>query len=148
MNSLVEFQDNSVIAQLGLPDMKTPIQYALSYPERFPCNANSLDLAKINNLEFKEPDFENFPCLNYAYEAGKTGGTLPAVMNAANEIAVYSFLDNKIKFLDIERIIRKVMDGHVSIKNPSISEILEVDRKTKEETKRIIEEEKVVDKSN
>lgn len=144
VHSLVEFQDNSVIAQLGLPDMKIPIQYALSYNKRFKSNSQALDLVKIKSLEFKEPDFEMFPCLKYAYEAGKIGGTLPAVMNAANEIAVHAFLDNKIRFLDIQRLIRKMMDGHELIKNPDLNEILEVDRKTKEETKRIIEEEIVV----
>src|SRR3989344_3736207 len=101
IHSLVEFQHKSVIAQFGLPDMKTPIQYALSYPKRFASNSKPLNLAEIKNLEFREPDFEMFPCLKYAYEAGKAGGTLPAVMNAANEIAVYAFLENKIRFLDI-----------------------------------------------
>ena len=144
VHSLVEFQDNSIIAQLGLPDMKTPIQYALSYPKRFPNNSKPLNLAEIKNLEFKEPEFETFPCLNYAYEAGKIGGTLPAVMNAANEIAVYAFLDNKIRFLDTARLIRKIMNVHKLIKNPSLNEILDVDRKTKEETKKIIEEEIVI----
>jgi 1-deoxy-D-xylulose-5-phosphate reductoisomerase len=121
--------------------MKIPIQYALSYPKRFTNNQQQLDLAKIRNLEFREPDFEMFPCLKYAYDAGATGGTLPAVMNAANEIAVWAFLDNKIRFLDIQRLIRRMMDGHKIIKNPSLSEIIEADKKTKEEIKRIIEEE-------
>ena len=144
VHSLVEFQDNSVIAQLGLPDMKIPIQYALSFPKRFANQQASLDLAKIKTLDFREPDFEMFPCLKYAYEAGTTGGTLPAVMNAANEIAVYAFLDNKIRFLDIQRLVRKMLDEHKLIKNPNLDEILEADKKTKEETKRIIEEEIIV----
>ena len=141
IHSLVEFHDKSVIAQLGLPDMKIPIQYALSYPKRFTNNQQQLDMAKIRNLEFREPDFEMFPCLKYAYDAGATGGTLPAVMNAANEIAVWAFLDNKIRFLDIQRLIGRIMYGHKLIKNPTLSEILEADKKTKEEIKRIIEEE-------
>lgn len=141
IHSLVEFADSSVTAQLGLPDMKIPIQYALSYPKRFSNNFQSLDLSKIKNLEFVEPDFETFPCLKYAYESGNIGGTMPAVMNAANEIAVHAFLENKIRFLDIERIIKKMMDGHNVIKNPDLQEILEIDRKTKDETKRAIEEE-------
>ncbi|MEK6982973.1 MAG: 1-deoxy-D-xylulose-5-phosphate reductoisomerase [Nanoarchaeota archaeon] len=141
IHSLVEFIDKSVIAQLGLPDMKVPIQYALSYPKRFQNMQNSLDLSKIRNLEFKEPDFETFPCLKYAYEAGKIGGTMPAVMNAANETAVYAFLENKIRFLDIPRLIRKMMDEHKVIKNPSLREIVEIDKKTKEGTRRLIEEE-------
>ena len=145
VHSLVEFDDKSVIAQLGLPDMKTPIQYALTYPKRFQNFSKSLDLAEIKKLEFSEPDFGMFPCLKYAYEAGKTGGTLPAVMNAANEIAVIAFLENKIRFLDIQRLIRKMMDGHNLIKNPNLSEILAVDKKVKEETNKIIEEELIVE---
>ena len=138
IHSLVEFQDNSVIAQLGLQDMKIPIQYALSYPKRFPNESKSLNLAEIKNLEFREPDFEMFPCLKYAYEAGTIGGTLPTAMNAANEAAVYAFLDNKIRFLDIQILIRKMMNEHKIIKNPGLNEILEADRKTKEETNEII----------
>ncbi|MEK6942958.1 MAG: 1-deoxy-D-xylulose-5-phosphate reductoisomerase [Nanoarchaeota archaeon] len=141
IHSLVEFHDKSVIAQLGMPDMKTPIQYALSYPKRFSSMQKSLNLEEIKNLEFWEPDLERFPCLKYAYEAGNIGGTLPCVMNAANEIAVHAFLDNKIKFLDIARLIKKAMDSHNTIKNPSLKDILETDRKTKEETKKTIEEE-------
>ena len=141
IHSMVQFHDKSVIAQLGLPDMKIPIQYALSYPKRFLNNSKSLNLAETRNLEFKTPDFERFPCLKYAYEAGEIGGTLQAVMNAANEIAVHSFLENKIRFLDIPRLIRKMMDNHNSIKSPSLNDILEADRKTKEEARRIIEEE-------
>ncbi len=140
VHSFVEFKDNSVIAQLGLPDMKIPIQYALSYPERFESSfENKLDLAKIKNLEFSLPDFEKFPCLRYAYEAGKIGGTMPAVLNAANEIAVKYFLEGKIKFLDIQKIIRKMMDLHKVILNPTLKEILEVDKSIKEETQKIIE---------
>ena len=88
-----------------------------------------------------EPDFGMFPCLKYAYEAGNAGGTLPAVMNAANEAAVHAFLENKIRFLDIQRLIRKMMDGHILIKNPALGDILEADKKTKEETKNTIEQE-------
>ena len=139
IHSLVEFHDKSVIAQLGLPDMKTPIQYALSFPKRFPNNSKPLNLAEIKNLEFREPDFDMFPCLKYAYEAGKAGGTLPAVMNAANEIAVWSFLDNKIGFLEIAKLIRRMMDCHELIKNPTLQEITQTDKKTKEEARRIIE---------
>ena len=141
VHSLVEFADKSVIAQLGLPDMKIPIQYALTYPKRFPAFQTSLDLAKIKTLEFREPDFDMFPCLKYAYEAGSVGGTLPAVMNAANEIAVYAFLENKIRFLDIQKIIKNMMNSHNIIKNPTLSDILDVDKQIKEKTKRIIEQE-------
>jgi len=145
VHSLVEFADKSVIAQLGLPDMKIPIQYALSYPKRFQNLSKSLDLTKIKTLDFREPDFEKFSCLKYAYEAGIKGGTLPAVMNAANEAAVYAFLGNQIRFLDIPRLIRKMMDGHSLIKNPALKDILETDRKVKETTKNIIEEEMIVE---
>ena len=138
VHSLVEFADNSVIAQLGLPDMKIPIQYALSYPRRLPNMQAPLDLAKIKTLEFMEPDFEMFPCPKYAFEAGKIGGTMPAAMNAANEFLVNAFLENKIRFLDIAASIRAIMDGHNTIKNPSLNEIIEADRKTREETKKLI----------
>ena len=144
IHSLVEFADTSVIAQLGLPDMKVPIQYSLTYPKRFRNLQASLDLAKIKTLEFREPDFEMFPCLKYAYEAGTAGGTLPTAMNAANEVAVHYFLDKKIRFFDISRLIRKMMDGHKTIKNPTLSDILEIDKKVKEETKSVIEEEMAI----
>lgn len=145
IHSLVEFTDKSVIAQLGIPDMKIPIQYALSHPKRLASLGKPLNLAEVKNLEFSEPDFETFPCLKYAYEAGKIGGTLPAAMNAANEIAVHAFLGNKIRFLDIQRLVRKMMDKHDLIKNPGLNDILEADRKTKEETSRLIEGEAVVE---
>lgn len=139
IHSLVEFNDKSTIAQLGLPDMKIPIQYALTYPKRFETNLKKLSLTEIQKLTFKEPNLDLFPCLKYAYDAGKISGTLPAVMNAANEITVQYFLKNKIKFLDIPRLIKKMMDEHNVIKNPDLNKILEVDKKTKEKTKEIIE---------
>ncbi len=145
IHSLIEFNDKSVIAQLGLPDMKIPIQYALSYPKRFQSNTKSLNLAEIKNLEFNEPDSEKFPCLKYAYDAVATGGTLPAVMNAANEVAVWAFLDNKIRFLNISRLIKKMMDEHNIIKNPTLHEILEIDRKTKDKTKTLVEQEMLIE---
>lgn len=140
IHSLVEFKDNSVMAQLGMPDMKIPIQYALSYPIRLPNASKPLDLARIKSLEFRKPDFEAFPCLKYAYEAGKTGGSLPAVMNAANEIAVWAFLNDKIMFLEIPGIIRNAMDGHKLIKNPSLKEILEIDGKIKDGLRKAVGE--------
>ncbi|MBI2650226.1 1-deoxy-D-xylulose-5-phosphate reductoisomerase [Candidatus Woesearchaeota archaeon] len=144
VHSLVEFVDKSIIAQLGMPDMKIPIQYALTYPKRFQNSSKPLDLTEIKNLEFSEPDFEMFPCMKYAYEAGTVGGTLPAVMNATNEVAVHAFLENKIRFFDIQRLIRKMMDGHNTIKSPNLKDILDIDKLTKERTKSIIEEEMVV----
>ena len=139
VHSLVEFKDNSVLAQLGNPDMKIPIQYALSYPKRLELNIKKLDLLEIKNLSFGKPDLERFPCLKYAYDAGISKGTLPAVLNAANEVAVYAFLDNKIKFLDIPRLINKAMQEHKIIKAPSLKQILDVDKKIKEKTSKIIE---------
>lgn len=142
IHSLVEFHDHSVIAQLGVPSMKIPIQYALSYPKRFKNeNLPKLDLIKLKQLNFKEPNFELFPCLKYAYDAGKIGGSLPAVMNAANEIAVKYFLENKIKFLDIPKLIKGAMDSHSVIKDPGLDEIMEVDRAVKEGTAKKIENE-------
>jgi len=98
VHSMVEFKDHSTLAQMSIPDMKMPIQYALSYPKRFSLKTKKLNLTELKNLNFEKPNFDLFPCLKYAYEAGKIGGTLPAVLNAANEVAVYAFLDNKIKF--------------------------------------------------
>src|SRR3989338_2291543 len=141
IHSLVEFNDHSTIAQLGIPSMKIPIQYALTFPKRFKnLELPKLDLIKTSQLNFKKINNELFPCLSYAYDAGKIGGSLPAVMNAANEIAVYAFLENKIKFLDIASLIKKKMDEHKVIKNPNLNEILSVDKKIKEETKKEIEE--------
>jgi len=139
IHSLVEFKDHSVIAQLGCPDMRIPIQYALSFPKRL----ENSSLPKLNlplqDLTFKEPDLERFPCLAMAYDAGIKGGTLPAVMNAANEIAVKYFLQDKIKFPDIARLIMKMMEEHKLIKNPSLDQVMEVDKKVKEDTEKIIE---------
>jgi 1-deoxy-D-xylulose-5-phosphate reductoisomerase len=136
IHSLVEFIDTSVIAQIGWPDMKIPIQYALSHPERIRNNLKPLDLAAVSQLNFKKPDLDSFPCLGFAYEAGRTGGTMPAVMNAANEIAVEYFLQDKISFLDIPRIIREEMDNHKIIKHPGVDEIMAVDAKIKKDTKK------------
>lgn len=135
IHSLVEFKDTSIIAQLGWPDMKIPIQYALSHPKRFSNNLESLDLLRVFQLNFEKPDTEKFPCLKYAYEAGKLGGTMPCAVNAANEIAVKGFLDGKIGFMDIPRLIKETMDKHKNINNPELDEILDIDKKVKEETR-------------
>jgi len=127
VHSFVEFKDKIIMAQLGMPSMKIPIQYALTYPQRLENNSlPALDLTE-KELIFKKPNFELFPCLKYAYDTGKIGGTLPAVMNAANEIAVHAFLSDKIGFLDIPRIIKEAMDNHKTINNPDIDEIMESD---------------------
>ena len=139
IHSLVEFKDNSTLAQLSLPNMKIPIQYALSHPKRLPLETKKLNLIEIKNLDFEKPNFDLFPCLKYAYDAGVLGGTMPAVLNAANEVAVHSFLNRKIKFNEISIIIKKLMDTHNVIKNPNLNKILEVDEKIKEKTKNIVE---------
>ncbi|GAX90559.1 1-deoxy-D-xylulose-5-phosphate reductoisomerase [Effusibacillus lacus] len=127
IHSLVEFQDRSVLAQLGTPDMRVPIQYALSYPDRLEANWPSLDLLKVGTLTFLEPDLVRFPVLGLAYEAGRTGGSMPAVLNAANEAAVELFLQGKIGFLDIERILMSVMEQHTPVSKPDLEEILHLD---------------------
>jgi len=138
IHSLVEFQDKSTIAQLGYPDMKIPIQYALTYPKRLKTDLEPLNLAEIKELTFNKPDLERFPCLKYAFDAGSIGGSMPAVLNAANEIAVSAFLKEKIKYLDIPRLIKNMMEEHSLIKNPDLDEILEVDKKTRELTEKEI----------
>ncbi|GIN43916.1 1-deoxy-D-xylulose 5-phosphate reductoisomerase [Bacillus paralicheniformis] len=129
IHSMVEFHDRSVIAQLGTPDMRVPIQYALSYPERLPFDeAKSLELWEVGQLNFAQADFERFRCLQFAYESGKIGGTMPTVLNAANEEAVAAFLSGRISFLRIEDIIEKALERHQVIAKPSLQEIREVDK--------------------
>jgi 1-deoxy-D-xylulose-5-phosphate reductoisomerase len=128
LHSMVEYRDGSVIAQMGIPDMRGPLAYALNYPERLPLGLPSLDLTKVKSLTFEPPDLKKFPCLGYAYEALKTGGTMPAVLNAANEIAVGAYLSGRIGFLEIARLIRKTMDGHVPQAVKSLEDVLEADR--------------------
>lgn len=127
VHSMVEYWDGSVVAQLGMPDMKGPIAYALSYPERLEGASPSLDLAKIGTLTFQEPDMSRFPCLSYAYEALKTGGTMPAVVSAANEAAVKHFLEGDIGFMDIPRVIRMTMDAHQPGEVMTVDDALRVD---------------------
>ena len=132
IHSMVEFHDSSVIAQLGTPDMRVPIQYALSYPDRLPLtSSHRLNLAEIGKLHFAEMDFNRFPCLQFAYEAGKIGGTMPTVLNAANEIVVAEFLKGKIAFLEIETYIEQALDRHTPIANPDLTTIQEVDVSTR-----------------
>lgn len=110
IHSMVSYVDGSVLAQLGNPDMRTPIAHALAYPERIASGVDSLDLVRIGQLDFQSPDFERFPCLKLAYDALSAGGTAPALLNAANEVAVQAFLDGKTGFRMIDRTIRRVMD--------------------------------------
>ncbi|SDW15322.1 1-deoxy-D-xylulose-5-phosphate reductoisomerase [Paenibacillus sp. PDC88] len=128
IHSFVEFQDTSMIAQMGNPDMRVPIQYALTYPNRLPSPAKSLSLAEIGSLHFKEMDMERFPCLRLAFECGKMGGTAPTAFNAANEVAVARFLKGGISFLKIEEIIERVIETHSNALNPDLAEIDRVDQ--------------------
>ncbi len=127
IHSLVEYSDRSVIAQLGLPDMRTPIAYAMNYPERVPLDLPSLNLAEIGRLSFCAPDDARFPCLRFGYEALTTGGTMPAVLNAANEIAVQAFLDRRIGFLGIAATIRRTMDAHIPREILTLEDALQAD---------------------
>ncbi len=128
IHSMIELKDGAVMAQLGTPDMRLPIQYALFYPERRYLRGDRLDFTAIKSLSFDVPDLEVFEGLKMAYEAGRVGGSLPTVLNAANEKAVSLFLDKKIKFLDIAKIIRECMEEHKVIQNPSLSEILDIEQ--------------------
>ncbi|CAH2713253.1 1-deoxy-D-xylulose 5-phosphate reductoisomerase [Neobacillus rhizosphaerae] len=133
IHSMVEFHDSSIIAQLGSPDMRVPIQYALTYPDRLPrLAANRLDLASIGKLNFQEMDVERFRCLHFAYWAGEKGGTMPTVLNAANEAAVAAFLAGKIRFLQIEDLIEKALNTHQTMEHPSLATIQEVDKETRQ----------------
>lgn len=132
VHSMVEFVDGSVKAQMGLPDMKLPIQYALCYPERLVSTNMKMKLPLVRTLTFLEPDFEKFECLRLAYKAMDTGGTAPCIMNAANEVAVGKFLDGKIKFLEIPRIIEKSLSAIENHRTPDIEVIFESDRKTRQ----------------
>lgn len=134
VHSLVEFVDGSLLAQLAPPDMRLPIAYALSYPRRLPMSQPSLSLVEIGQLSFEQPDEETFPCLGYAYEALRRGGTMPTVLNAANEVAVQAFLEGTIGFLDIPRLIRASLDRHEPRPVASLEVVLEADRWAREIT--------------
>ena len=136
IHSMVEFVDGAVMAQLGTPDMKLPIQYALYYPERRYLPGERLDFWALNQIAFEKPDFENFKGLKLAYEAGRTGGSLPTVYNAANEYAVNEFLNRRIPYLTIVDMIEKAMDAHKVIGNPGVDEILAAEQETYELLKR------------
>ena len=128
IHSMVEFVDGGVLAQLGTPDMKLPIQYALYYPERRPLEGERLDFEKIREISFQKPDFETFYGLKLAFEAGKVGGSLPTVYNVANEVAVELFLQRKITYLQIPEMIEKSMSTHRKIENPTVEEILATEK--------------------
>jgi len=133
IHSMVEYVDSSIIAQLGIPDMRIPIAYALSYPERLNLDVPRVSLFDIGAFTFESPDFEKFPCLHYAYQAGTIGGTMPTVLNAANEIAVDAFLRERISFLDIPRTIKHVMEAHEVKALSTIDDAIEADRWARKE---------------
>ena len=132
IHSMVQFTDGAVMAQLGTPDMKLPIQYALYYPERRPMGGERLDFWKLKEITFEEPDFKNFPGLSLAYEAGKAGGSLPVVFNAANEMAVAKFLNREISYLEITDIIEAALGHHKKKEHPSLDEVLSAEQETYE----------------
>ncbi|MEG4838723.1 1-deoxy-D-xylulose-5-phosphate reductoisomerase [Microcoleus sp. B9-D4] len=135
IHSLIELQDTSVLAQLGWPDMRLPLLYALSWPERIHTDWERLDLVKAGDLTFREPDHEKYPCMQLAYAAGRAGGSMPAVLNAANEQAVALFLQEKIQFLDIPKLIEKACDKHQAdnCESPALDDILAADRWARQE---------------
>lgn len=132
IHSMIEFQDGAIIAQLGTPDMRLPIQYALFYPERKILSGERLDFYKLSKLTFEKPDFETFIGLKLAYEVGKIGGSMPTVYNAANERAVAKFLNREIKYLEIPEIIEYAVKNHTIIDNPSVRDILDTETATYE----------------
>lgn len=138
VHSAIEYKDGSILAQIGVPSMHLPIQYAICYPER-PCGikSKSFSFADAQKFEFLQPDFEKFPCPKLAYEAGKTGGSATVCLNAANEEAVYAFLDGKITLYDIYTTVEKIYRKHEVIKNPNIDEIFEIDKEIREKTKEL-----------
>jgi 1-deoxy-D-xylulose-5-phosphate reductoisomerase len=133
VHSMVEFADGSTLAQLSYSDMCFPIQYAVTWPDRVPNTLPPLDFSKLSRLEFFTPRYEDFPALNLARRAGETGGTLPAVMNAANEVAVAGFLDRQVRFPDIWQIVEEVMNRHTSVAHPDLDAILQADQWARKE---------------
>jgi 1-deoxy-D-xylulose-5-phosphate reductoisomerase len=139
VHSMVEFHDGAVLAQMGVPDMELPIQYALSFPKRLMLKSKRLDLADVGTLTFCEPDFHRFPCLRLCLDAGKSGGTAPVVLNAANEIAVAAFLEGRIRFDRIAQVIEAALNGHVPVRVDGLETIEEVDAKTRRSVERTIQ---------
>ena len=138
IHSMVEFNDGSVKAQLGNPKMSIPILYALSHPKRNKYDGDILNLHEVGSLNFLKPDFEKFPHLKLAYEIGKVGGSAPCVLNAANEIAVEAFLEKKIKFTDMIKILKKSLENFTFVKNPDLNDLIDIDEETRRVTKKII----------
>ena len=138
IHSMVEFEDGSVLAQLGVTDMRLPIQYALTYPERLPTDLPFLDLENAMNLEFHPPDLERFPCVGFAYQAIETGGTAPAVLNAANEIAVAAYLEERIGFLKIPEVIGETLERHERREASDLETVLAADAWAREEAQKLV----------
>lgn len=138
IHSMVEFEDGVVMAQLSAADMRFPIQYALSYPKRLRNNLPRVDFYRLKSLNFEKPDFDKFPCLGLAYQAAKDLGSTPAVLNAANEVSVNSFLDKRIGFLAITEIVHKVMHRHHRVDNPDLAQVMQADAWARQEAENII----------
>ena len=149
IHSAVEYNDGSVIAQMGIPSMHIPIQYALTYPERSEgIKTDSFDFTQIGQLTFEKPDFKKFRCLELAYHSGKEGGTNPVVLNAANEVAVYAYLENKIPLYRIWEIVEEALSKHKTLRNPSLADIIDVDKNTRDYVKSLIKQDKRFEPAN
>jgi 1-deoxy-D-xylulose-5-phosphate reductoisomerase len=139
VHSMVEFADGSMLAQLSHSNMRFPIQYAVTWPDRVPNSLPPLDFSKLSRLEFFTPRYDDFPALNLARRAGETGGTLPAVMNAANEIAVAAFLDRRVRFPDIWQVVEEVMNRHKSVARADLDAILGADQWARAQARECVE---------
>jgi 1-deoxy-D-xylulose-5-phosphate reductoisomerase len=138
IHSMVEYADGSVLAQLGNPDMRTPIAQALAYPERLEAGVAAFDIFKLKQFTFEAPDFLRFPCLKLAYDALHAGGSAPAVLNAANEIAVQAFLDRRLPFTGIERTVARTLDAVATMPVSCLEDVLEADTRARERAQREI----------
>jgi 1-deoxy-D-xylulose-5-phosphate reductoisomerase len=138
LHSMVSFRDGSVIGQLGITDMRLPIQYALTYPQRWDSGLPALDLPKLGCLSFAKPDFKKFPCLGLALHVAANGGTLPTVLNAADEEAVEAFLAGRLKFTQIFKVVEKIVLSHKTQKNPSLTVIRETDDWARKRTRELL----------
>ena len=140
VHSLVEFIDGSVVAQLGIPDMRVPISYALSYPERMETGLSRLNLTESSNLSFLEPDTKRFPALQTAFEACRIGGCMPAVFNAANEVAVAAFLDGRLKFPQISEVVAEIMNRTDFMEDTDFETVLDADRSARIESAAVVQD--------
>jgi len=139
IHSMVEFTDRSIKAQLGIPDMRLPIQYALSYPNRYTLDIPAMDFTKITTLTFEQPDYQKFPCLGLAFAALEKADSYPAVLNAANEVAVNAFLNRRIKFTQINKVVEQLLDSHQKIQAIEFADFLEIDKTTRMKAEKVIE---------